>query len=199
MFYKFRNSYSIGTNNPWQRRMREINSMMGGLNMDGFCSTCNETVRTQLMESQLVGKIRGKDIVYKGKVAVCPVCGDSIDAQGLEDVNLELMKEAFRDKEGLISIEEIETILNRYKIGKRPLSLLLGWGEGTLTRYINGDLPTRQYSATLRRIKEDPGYYREILEENRGAITYQAYVKSKKALELLGYSDRQMTMESICS
>ena len=32
-------------------------------------------------------------------------------------------------KKGLISVSEMELILDKYDIGKRPLSLLLGWGE----------------------------------------------------------------------
>ena len=57
-----------------------------------------------------------------------------------------MIDNAFREKEGLISVSEMELILDKYDIGKRPLSLLLGWGEGTLTRYLDGDIPTKQYS-----------------------------------------------------
>lgn len=31
-------------------------------------------------------------------------------------------------------------------MGKRPLSLLLGGGETTLTRFLNGDVPSKTYS-----------------------------------------------------
>ena len=40
-------------------------------------------------------------------------------------------------------------ILRKYKIGKKPLSKLLGWGEVTITRYINGDIPSKLYSDEL--------------------------------------------------
>ncbi len=32
---------------------------------------------------------------------------------------------------------------------------MLGWGEGTLSRFISGDIPSRTYSDTLRRILDD--------------------------------------------
>ena len=35
----------------------------------------------------------------------------------------------------IISKKEIEQILEKYNIGKKPLSLLLGWGEVTVIRY----------------------------------------------------------------
>ena len=164
--------------------------------MKGFCSQCNETVPVRILEIVKKGKIRGRDIQYMIKEQKCSICGEVL----VSDINEEeILREAFRDQENLISVEEIREILAKYKIGKRPLSLLLGWGEGTLTRYLNNDLPTKQYSGTLKRIKDDPAYYEELLEENRKAITYQAYSRSKKALEISGYSSHQMTMESICS
>ncbi|AIM34896.1 prophage ps3 protein 01 (plasmid) [Bacillus thuringiensis serovar kurstaki str. YBT-1520] len=33
------------------------------------------------------------------------------------------------------------------------MSLLLGWGAGYPTRYVNGDIPTKQYSAYIEKIQ----------------------------------------------
>ncbi len=167
--------------------------------MESFCAKCNEITELLIKEITKSEKIRGRDIHFTGKEAICSRCGQYVDSQLIDEENQSAAKEAFREKEKLISVHEIEEILKKYKIGKRPLSLLLGWGEGTLTRYIAGDLPTRQYSATLKRIMDDPAYYEEVLEDNRRAITYQAYSRTKKALEVLGYATQQMTVESLCS
>lgn len=80
-----------------------------------------------------------------------------------------------------ITSEEIMTILRRYNIGKKPLARLLGWGETTILRYIDGDVPTLEYSKRLRAILDDPEYYYEILENNHNLITGVAYRKSSKA------------------
>ena len=50
------------------------------------------------------------------------------------------------DMEAIISSEEIKLILDRYRIGKKPLAKLLGWGETTIIRYMEGDVPTNEYS-----------------------------------------------------
>lgn len=81
-----------------------------------------------------------------------------------------------------ITSEEIISILRRYNIGKKPLARLLGWGETTILRYIEGDIPTCEYSKRLRVILEDPEYYYEILENNQELITGVAYRKSKEAV-----------------
>ena len=38
-------------------------------------------------------------------------------------------------KDRVITKKEIEEILIKYNIGKKPLSLVLGWGEVTIIRY----------------------------------------------------------------
>ena len=35
--------------------------------------------------------------------------------------------------------------MSKYNIGKRPLSLLLDWGELTITRYLKGMPPKKEY------------------------------------------------------
>ena len=95
---------------------------------------------------------------------------------------------AFREEEDLINVTDIEMILEKYDIGKRPLSLLLGWGEGTLTRYVDGDIPSMPYSDILKRILVDKRYFRELLEKNKDRIAEVAYRKSLTATE--GISER---------
>lgn len=79
--------------------------------------------------------------------------------------------------------------------GKRPLSLLLGWGEQTFSRYCDGVMPTKQYSEILQKLYEDPTYYAEILENNKYNLkTIASYEKSKRAVsELLGRTERTKT------
>ena len=86
-------------------------------------------------------------------------------------------------------------IPEKYAIGKRPLSLLLGWGEQTFSRYCDGDMPTKQYSEILQKIYDEPAYYAEILENNKDNFkTNVSYEKSKRAVnELLGKTQNTKT------
>lgn len=80
------------------------------------------------------------------------------------------------------SKEELEALLLRYAIGKKPLSLLLGWGETTIMRYANGILPTGEFAAQLKKISDEPLYYLDLLEQNKERVTPVAYRKSKAAV-----------------
>lgn len=81
-----------------------------------------------------------------------------------------------------VTVEDIQRILDEYRIGKKPLSKLLGWGETTIIRYLEGDIPTKEYAGKLQMILESPSYYYTILEENKELLTGVAYRKSKKAV-----------------
>jgi hypothetical protein len=83
--------------------------------------------------------------------------------------------------ESIITGDEIKLILDRYRIGKKPLAKLLGWGETTIIRYMEGDIPTSEYSSKLKTILEDPQYYYDLLISRQECLTNVAFRKSKKA------------------
>ncbi len=84
--------------------------------------------------------------------------------------------------EKVISVNQIREILEMYNIGKKPLAKLLGWGETTVIRYLEGDIPTSEYTEKLQEIAESPIYYYRILMENQSKITNVAFKKSKRAV-----------------
>lgn len=86
------------------------------------------------------------------------------------------------DDVAIITADEIKLILDRYRIGKKPLAKLLGWGETTIIRYMEGDIPTNEYSNKLKNILEDPEFYYDLLCRRKDTLTGVAYRKSKKAV-----------------
>ena len=84
-----------------------------------------------------------------------------------------------------ISKDEILQILKQYNIGRKPLSLLLGWGQTTILRYLSGITPTPEYSKELFHILKDPAYYLTLLESNKARITELAFRKSHAAVQQL--------------
>ena len=153
-----------------------------------FCEECRKDVACLVESASLTGTLKGSEYTYLGKKTVCVDCGAEVYISETEDENLKALYDAYRQKNGIISLEKILGIPSKYNIGKRPLSLLLGWGEMTLTRYCEGDMPTKQYADILQKIDEDPSYYLSVLEENKGNLKSQtAYEKSKRAtLVILG-------------
>jgi len=84
--------------------------------------------------------------------------------------------------DSIITLNEIKMILENYHIGKKPLAKLLGWGETTIIRYMEGDIPTNEYSDKLKIIFENPSLYYDTLLKYKDNLTGVAFKKSKKAV-----------------
>lgn len=150
-----------------------------------FCDECREDVGIVVKEQQMTYSLKGEEYTYSGKIAYCEECGSEIYVADINDYNLKALYDQYRERQKIVSLDTILGICEKYVIGKRPISLLLGWGEQTFSRYCDGDVPSKQYSKILQRIYDDPQYYNLILETNRDKISRVAYKKSKKAVEAL--------------
>lgn len=151
-----------------------------------FCEECRDDVEYMVTEVPMVGKIKGIEYHYTGKEARCIHCNTRVYVPEINDFNLKALYEVYRKKNGIVSLDVILAIPKKYAIGKRPLSLLLGWGEQTFSRYCDGDMPTKQYSEILMKIYEDPLYYSHLLEVGKGNLKSQkTYEKSRKAVDTL--------------
>lgn len=151
-----------------------------------FCEECRKDVSYIETEEIIQNELKGETFEYKGKKATCNECGSEVYVAEIEDYNLKALYDAYRTKNSRISLENILKIPEKYGIGKRPLSLLLGWGEMTFSRYCDGDMPSKQYSDILQRIYNDPAFYDSILENNKDNLkSPSAYEKSKRVTEKL--------------
>lgn len=162
----------------------------------GFCEKCNNLVEYEIKEVDEKIEIKGKEYNYKRLIGYCKNCGEEISSNEINDENLIRIDNAYRNEENIIKTEEIYKILSKYKIGKKPLSKLLGWGEVTLIRYLNGDVPSKVYSDQLYKILNDEKYMSKILEENKELITEKAYNNVKKAINQLKETKFQTSIES---
>lgn len=151
-----------------------------------FCEECRNDVNYIETSVPMTGIIKAKTYHYLGKEAHCADCGALLFVPELSDFNLGALYDVFREKNNIISVEKIRKIPEKYAIGKRPLSLLLGWGEQTFSRYADGDIPTQQYSDILLRVYNEPSFYYELLETNKGNLkSALAYEKSLRAVKTL--------------
>jgi putative zinc finger/helix-turn-helix YgiT family protein len=165
-----------------------------------FCEFCCEEVPFTVQEAQITENFKGETYTYQGQEAICSSCGREIYVGEVDDANQERLYAEYRRANGIISLARIIAIPEKYAIGKRPLSLLLGWGEQTFSRYCEGYIPTLQYSAILQNIDEDPQSYLTWLENNQERIKKPAYQKSKEAavklLEKMKFSTPKI--EAVC-
>lgn len=81
-------------------------------------------------------------------------------------------------------------LMQRYEIGKKPLSRLLGWGDTTVMRYLDGVEPNREFAARIEELAVNPWHYLRVLEQNKDKLTDTAYRKTRKAVYREIFCDR---------
>ena len=150
-----------------------------------FCVECRKETEYFLQKKNIVKTIRDKEYTFGITVAVCAECGEEMSVPGLLDKNVREIDEQYRFVEGLVKVEDIEKLMKIYKIGKAPLSLALGFGEITIPRYLEGQVPSKEYSDIVKAALASPAYMKERLKENRGKITDAAYKKAMTAADSL--------------
>ena len=156
-----------------------------------FCTECRKETEYYLKDTKIVKNIRDEDIPFVVTVAYCSECGRQMSVPGLIDLNVRQIDDQYRDKESLVTISDIDRLMKIYNIGKAPLSLALGFGEITVTRYLEGQIPSREYSDVIRKALSSPGFMRSKLIENREKLTETAY---RKALESVNSIERKFSI-----
>lgn len=150
-----------------------------------FCIECRKETEYLLQKKDIVKTIRDKEYTFGITVAVCAECGENMSIPGLIDRNVKEIDEQYRSAEGLVFVEDIEKLMKIYKIGKAPLSLALGFGEVTIPRYLEGQVPSKEYSNIIKTALASPLFMKSKLAENRGRVTDAAYKKAMAAADSL--------------
>lgn len=158
-----------------------------------YCDKCGRQQPYRIGSVPMVGRLKDEAYTYTGQEARCRGCGQRLKVAEIDEANLRVLYDLYRQQKGIVPLEQVRALPKRYAIGKRPLSKLLGWGELTFTRYYEGYMPSRQYSEVLKRLYEEPAFYKELLEKNREAIgSERSYEKSLRAVDkLLSFTTEQ--------
>ncbi len=161
-----------------------------------FCIECRKETEYLLRKKDIVKNIRDKEYTFSITVAVCAECGEEMSIPGLIDKNVQEIDGQYRAAEGLVLIDDIEKLMKIYKLGKAPLSLALGFGEVTIPRYLEGQMPSKEYSDVVKAALTSPAYMERKLIENREKLTDTAYKKALAAAEsiesLFSVSDKML-------
>lgn len=146
-----------------------------------FCMECREETGYRIKFVPCKRCIKDKEYMFTISEAVCEKCGETVNIPGLMDSNAQEVDRQYRLYEGIVSVEDICNLMEVYKIGKAPLSLALGFGEITITRYLSGQVPSKEYSDIIRKALESPQFMMEKLNANIEKIGETAYKKAMNA------------------
>jgi len=165
-----------------------------------FCTTCRKNTEYNLQKQNIKKVIRNKEYAFNITSAVCNQCKKEMNIPGLIDLNIKEIDEQYRKYEDIVTIDDIEKLMNIYDIGKSPLSLALGFGEITITRYLAGQIPSKEYSDIIKDVLSNPSNMKKKLNENKDKVAPVTYDKSIKIAikleELFSVSEKMLSVLS---
>ena len=141
-----------------------------------FCNKIHKLEKRKRIGGALIKKERVEcEEVY----LLCPESMESDECEfvsaELMDFNLQSARNAYRRKHGLLTSNEIAEIRGIYHLTQADFSLLLGWGEITITRYESKSIQDETYDEVLRRAKNDPYFVLEHLQKQRDSFSLEKY------------------------
>ena len=144
-----------------------------------LCSCCMEEheVKTVLIMDRAAFK--NKQVEYEASYLFCDLAEELyMDEKQMQENDIKL-KDAYRKNEGLLTSGEISRIRAKYGISQNDLSILLGWGGKTITRYESHQVQDKAHDTILKKIDQDPEWFLALLNDaktNLSAESYQKYL-----------------------
>lgn len=147
-----------------------------------LCTCCMEVheVKTVLVAERAIFK--NETIEYEARYMYCDATHELyMDEQQMRDNDIRL-KDAYREKIGLLTSRQIMAIRVKYGITQSDLSTLLGWGAKTITRYECHQVQDSAHDTILKKIDQDPEWFMTLLESAKEKLSQEAYQKCRLAV-----------------
>lgn len=143
-----------------------------------FCVHCMKTTECSYDEKVTKKIIDYMEVEYLEKRYICSECTGVVYDDETLNYNTRTINNLLREQTGLITVSEINEILTKYSIGKKPLSYILGIGEVNIIRYLNGMNPSKEISELLKLCLYNPCFFKVLLLENKDKISSVAFKKA---------------------
>lgn len=148
-----------------------------------LCPICGNPSEVNVITRKNIATIKGQEIEYVEKVYICTECKEEFMDGELLDENLLIARDVYRRKNGLLTSKEIAEIRNIYGLSQADFSLMLGFGEVTITRYESKTIQDSTYDMIIRMVSENYKFALDMLEKNKNNFTNEKYEKIKSIIE----------------
>ncbi len=142
-----------------------------------LCLICMEEHEVQTVILEDTEEFKGEEVAFSAIYEYCAHADEYLETEDLIKTNSLAMKDAYREKTGLLTSNEIIAIRNKYGVSQKDFSEILGWGKATITRYENHQVQDRVHDDVLRKIESDPKWFLQMLRRTEGKITDRAFRK----------------------
>ena len=152
-----------------------------------LCFSCMEEHEVQIVKIEEKSIFKGEEVKFEAECEYCENTDEFLANEEQIKRNDLALKDAYREKIGLLTSARIKIIREKYKISQKQFSEVLGWGTATIIRYENHQVQDRAHDDILRKIESDPKWFLEMLDRAKEEIKQKYFIKYYKvAIEQLG-------------
>lgn len=161
-----------------------------------ICPCCMEEHEVKMITVQEKNIFKNVPVEYSAEYLYCPNTDETYAEEQQIAANDIAMKNAYREKMGLLTSYQISAIRARYGISQSDLCLLLGWGGKTITRYESHQVQDAAHDTILRKLAADPEWFLQLLKAEKGSLSSASYEKYFEAGTTLFEQDHDQYLKS---
>jgi|LGOV01.1.fsa_nt_gb putative zinc finger/helix-turn-helix YgiT family protein len=151
-----------------------------------FCFSCMEEHEVQFVKIEEKSVFKSEEVIFEAEYEYCKNTDEFLENEEQIKRNDLSLKDAYREKVGLLTSVKIKAIREKYGISQKQFSEVLGWGAATIIRYENHQVQDRAHDDILKKIESDPEWFLEMLHRVKEEIDQNYFSKYyKNAIELL--------------
>lgn len=140
-----------------------------------LCTCCMEEHNVSVVQVQENTVFKDVSVDYMAEYYYCDVAEELYMSEKMISSNDIKMKNAYRKKVNLLTTYEIGDIRAKYGISQSDLSILMGWGGKTITRYESHQVQDKAHDTILKKIDQDPEWYMKMLVEAKESFPVETY------------------------
>lgn len=154
------------------------------------CPICEAEREIEFGKRTYSINIRREPFEVVSRVEHCPVCGEFFASTDDDEAAIQKVYGEYRSRHGLLQPAEIKAIREKYGLGQRAFSRVLGWGEITIHRYEAGSIQDEAHNDTLLLVK-DADNFAQLFERNKDALPRRVAARVLERLATLQEDSRE--------
>ena len=163
-----------------------------------LCMSCMEEHEVETVRIQEINLFKGEEIEYYAEYEYCNITNEFTSNEDMIKKNDISFKDSYRNLVGLLTSKDISKLREKYGISQTDLSILLGLGGKTITRYESTQVQDKAYDVLLRKLNNDPEWFIELLNNSKNKLSETAFQKYyHRAMELYYENEDDYKRKSI--
>lgn len=128
-------------------------------------------MQTHIEKRRQTFHVRNQEITVLADALINDVNNEIVFDLNLDNHAIEMAYDQYRQKNHLITPEEIVAIRKKYHLSQRAFAKLLDVGSATIARYEKGALPAESMNNLLLNLKNDSSYVIKLFMQNKNKLS----------------------------